>query len=235
MLTVNWDQVERQRTNLQRRKISAAIKVPINWFLSFRNVSANQRASIGTVDGNGFRFLCMIVGQRARKCFIWSVNVANKSRLTRNIRLRPTLFVILLLIRRHESSLKVAVNVGQFVKRGQSRNFGVALFPQLERLNNSHGPEGCKQEVIQQLEEELQTSAKELKALELGLETRRRREIETLKRFGNPVSCCYLLTIALIDRPHRCGRFVHQLQRSRYSHSTGFVGSVHSEQCRHSQ
>jgi hypothetical protein len=114
MLTVNWDQVERQRTNLQRRKISAAIKVPVNWF--YRSETCRPIRGLQLKWPTGFRFICMIVGQRARKCFIWSVSVANKSRLRQNIRLRPTLFVILLLIRRHESSLKVAVNVGQLVK-----------------------------------------------------------------------------------------------------------------------
>lgn len=55
---------------------------------------------------------------------------------------------------------------------------------QLERIQRYEGEESVKVEVIQELEREYDTTQKKLKELEVSTESRRRREIQTLRRFG---------------------------------------------------
>lgn len=54
----------------------------------------------------------------------------------------------------------------------------------MERIQRYEGEESVKVEVIQELEREFDTTKKQLKQLELSAEARRRREIQTLRRFG---------------------------------------------------
>ena len=55
---------------------------------------------------------------------------------------------------------------------------------QLERIQRFVGEEFVKVEVIEELEREYDTTHRQLKELEISNEARRRREIQTLKRFG---------------------------------------------------
>lgn len=54
----------------------------------------------------------------------------------------------------------------------------------MERIQRYEGEESVKVEVIEELEREYDTTEKQLKELELSTEARRRREIQTLRRFG---------------------------------------------------
>lgn len=55
---------------------------------------------------------------------------------------------------------------------------------QLERIQRFVGEEAVKVEVIEELEREYDTTQRQLKELEISNEARRRREIQTLRRFG---------------------------------------------------
>lgn len=55
---------------------------------------------------------------------------------------------------------------------------------QLERIQRFVGEESVKVEVIEELEREYDTTHRQLKELEISNEARKKREIQTLKRFG---------------------------------------------------
>lgn len=64
----------------------------------------------------------------------------------------------------------------------QRRKISAAI--KLERIQRFVGEEAVKVEVIEELEREYDTTQRQLKELEISSEARRRREIQTLRRFG---------------------------------------------------